>query len=45
VGVSGGVDSAVVAYLAAEALGAENVTALRMPYRASHPDSLAHAQR
>jgi NAD+ synthase (glutamine-hydrolysing) len=44
VGVSGGVDSAVVAYLAAEALGAENVTALRMPYRASHPDSLAHAQ-
>ena len=44
VGVSGGVDSAVVAFLAAEALGAGNVTALRMPYRASSPDSLVHAQ-
>ncbi len=44
IGLSGGVDSAVVAVLAARALGAENVTALRMPYRTSHPDSLAHAQ-
>lgn len=44
IGLSGGVDSAVVAYLAAEALGAENVTAVRMPYRSSSPDSLAHAQ-
>lgn len=43
-GLSGGVDSALVAYLAAEALGAENVTAVRMPYRTSSPDSLAHAQ-
>jgi NAD+ synthetase len=43
IGLSGGVDSAVVAYLAAEALGAENVVALRMPYRTSSPDSLAHA--
>jgi NAD+ synthase (glutamine-hydrolysing) len=43
-GLSGGVDSAVVAYLAAEALGPENVTAIRMPYVASSPDSLAHAQ-
>ena len=42
-GLSGGVDSAVVAYLAAEALGAEQVTALRMPFRTSHPESLAHA--
>jgi NAD+ synthetase len=42
-GLSGGVDSAVVAYLAAEALGAGNVTALRMPYRTSHPESLDHA--
>ncbi|HEV8149765.1 MAG TPA: NAD+ synthase [Gemmatimonadales bacterium] len=41
--LSGGVDSAVVAYLAAEALGAENVTALRLPYQLSSPDSLAHA--
>ncbi len=43
-GLSGGVDSAVVAYLAAEALGAEHVVAVRMPYRTSSPDSLAHAQ-
>ncbi len=43
-GLSGGVDSALVAYLAAEALGARNVTAVRMPYRTSSPDSLAHAQ-
>jgi NAD+ synthetase len=38
------VDSALVTYLAAEALGAENVTAVRMPYRTSSPESLAHAQ-
>ena len=42
-GLSGGVDSAVVAYLAAEALGPANVTALRMPYRTSHPASYEHA--
>jgi NAD+ synthetase len=44
IGVSGGVDSALVAYLAAEALGAENVLGVRMPYRTSSPESLAHAQ-
>ena len=44
VGVSGGVDSALVTFLAAEALGPENVTAVRMPYRSSSPESLAHAQ-
>lgn len=44
IGLSGGVDSAVVAFLAAEALGPENVIAVRMPYRTSHPDSLTHAQ-
>jgi NAD+ synthase (glutamine-hydrolysing) len=44
VGLSGGVDSAVVATLAARALGAKNVTGIRMPYRTSSPDSLAHAQ-
>ncbi|NOT08290.1 MAG: NAD+ synthase [Gemmatimonadales bacterium] len=44
VGVSGGVDSAVVLALAAEALGSGNVTALRMPYRTSSSDSLTHAQ-
>ncbi|MFL5465107.1 MAG: NAD+ synthase [Gemmatimonadaceae bacterium] len=44
VGLSGGVDSAVTTFLSAEALGPENVVAVRMPYRTSHPDSLAHAQ-
>ena len=44
VGVSGGVDSAVTAYLAARALGAENVIGVRLPFRTSHQDSLAHAQ-
>ena len=44
IGLSGGVDSAVVAYLAAEALGAENVTAVRMPYRTSSAESMAHAK-
>jgi NAD+ synthetase len=44
VGLSGGVDSAVTAYLATQALGAANVTGVRMPYRTSSPESLAHAQ-
>jgi len=44
IGLSGGVDSALVAFLAAEALGPENVTAIRMPYRTSSPESLEHAQ-
>jgi NAD+ synthetase len=43
-GLSGGVDSAVAAYLAARALGPANVIAVQMPYRTSSPDSLAHAQ-
>jgi NAD+ synthetase len=44
IGLSGGVDSALVAYLAAEALGPANVLGARMPYRTSSPESLAHAQ-
>ncbi len=44
VALSGGVDSAVAAYLCARALGPEHVVALRLPYRTSSPDSLAHAQ-
>jgi NAD+ synthase (glutamine-hydrolysing) len=44
VGVSGGVDSAVTAYLAARALGPRNVIAVRMPYRTSNPESSAHGQ-
>ena len=44
VGLSGGVDSALTAFLATEALGKENVIGVRMPYRTSSPESLAHAQ-
>ena len=44
VGLSGGVDSAVSAMLAAEALGPANVLAIKMPYRTSSPESLEHAQ-
>ncbi len=44
VGLSGGIDSALSCYLAAEALGPENVLAVRMPYKASSADSLEHAQ-
>jgi NAD+ synthase len=43
-GLSGGIDSALVAYLAAEAVGPENVLAVRMPYRTSSEDSLTDAQ-
>lgn len=43
-GLSGGIDSALVCYLAAEALGPENVLAIRMPYKTSSQDSLDHAQ-
>jgi NAD+ synthase (glutamine-hydrolysing) len=44
VGLSGGVDSAVTTYLAARALGPENVLAVRMPYRTSSQTSLDDAQ-
>jgi NAD+ synthase len=44
VGLSGGLDSALSFALAVEALGPENVLAVRMPYRLSSSDSLAHAQ-
>lgn len=44
IGLSGGIDSALSAYLSAEALGAQNVLAVRMPYRTSSEDSLNHAQ-
>lgn len=43
-GLSGGIDSAVVAFLAAEALGPENVHACIMPYKTSNPESEAHAR-
>ena len=44
IGLSGGVDSSLVAYLAVEALGTGNVMGVRMPYRTSSPESLAHAE-
>ncbi len=44
VGLSGGIDSALSCVLAAEAIGKENVLAVRMPYKASSQDSLDHAQ-
>jgi NAD+ synthase len=43
-GLSGGVDSALVAFLAARALGPEQVTAVIMPYRTSNPESAADAE-
>lgn len=43
-GLSGGIDSALSAYLSAEALGAENVLVVRMPYETSSPESLEHAE-
>jgi len=45
VGLSGGIDSALSCYLTAEALGPQNVLAVRMPYRTSSPDSLEDAQK
>jgi NAD+ synthase len=44
VNLSGGLDSALSCYLAAAALGAENIMALRLPYKTSTPDSGEHAQ-
>jgi NAD+ synthase len=44
VGLSGGIDSSLSCYLTVEALGPENVLAMRMPYETSSPESLEHAQ-
>lgn len=43
-GLSGGIDSALVAFIAAEALGGENVHSICMPYKSSNPESEAHAR-
>jgi NAD+ synthase len=43
-GLSGGVDSALSAFLSVRALGPENVLCLRLPYKTSSPKSLSHAQ-
>ena len=42
-GLSGGIDSALSAYLSVEALGPENVLAVRMPYKTSSAASLSDA--
>ncbi len=44
IGLSGGVESAVAAYLAVRALGNTNVIGVRLPYRTSSSESLEHAQ-
>jgi NAD+ synthase (glutamine-hydrolysing) len=44
VGLSGGIDSAVVAALAAETLGADRVLGVALPTRYSSPESLSLAQ-
>ncbi len=43
-GLSGGIDSAVVAYLTAEAIGPERLLAVMLPYRSSSPASRADAE-
>jgi NAD+ synthase len=45
IGLSGGVDSATVAFLCARAMGAENLLAIRMPYRTSSAASETDAMR
>jgi NAD+ synthase len=43
-GLSGGIDSALVAFLTAEAIGAERLLCVLMPYRTSSPASRADAE-
>jgi NAD+ synthase len=43
-GLSGGIDSALVAYLSAEAIGAERLLCVLMPYRTSSEASLIDAR-
>ena len=45
IGLSGGIDSALSCALAAEALGPDNVLAVRMPYQTSSADSLEDAEK
>ena len=42
-GLSGGLDSAVVAFLAVKALGKENVEVVKMPYKSSSKESIIDA--
>lgn len=43
-GLSGGIDSAIVAFIAAKALGPENVLGIMMPYKTSSKESVEHAK-
>jgi len=43
--LSGGLDSSMACFLAAEALGPENVLALLLPYQTSAPESAQHAEQ
>jgi NAD+ synthase len=43
-GLSGGIDSALVAFLAAEAIGPENLLCVMMPYRTSSTESVDDAR-
>ena len=43
-GLSGGIDSALVAYLVAEAIGPESLLCVLMPYRTSSPASRSDAE-
>src|SRR5579883_923446 len=42
-GLSGGIDSTLSAYIAARALGPENVCGIRMPYATSSEETMEHA--
>jgi NAD+ synthase len=44
-GMSGGADSTLGAYLATEALGKDNIFGFLMPYKTSQPDSVEHAEK
>lgn len=43
-GLSGGIDSALVAFIAAKAFGPENVLGIMMPYKTSSKESVEHAK-
>jgi NAD+ synthase len=45
IGLSGGIDSAVSAYLTVKALGKENVLCVLLPYKSSSKESIADAKR
>lgn len=44
-GLSGGVDSALSAYLVARSIGAEHLHCVMMPYKTSSPESITDAQK